>query len=162
MKKLLFIFSLVIIFSCSKRNETEFSQKALEDTFVSIDGEKLAFKDVIEKYKGKKVLIDVWATWCGDCIKGMPKIVELQKDFPDVVFLFLSIDDSLVALQKGIKKYTIKGEHYLMPSGWDGDFGDFLDLSWIPRYLVIDEKGKIAVFNAVKANDERILQTLKL
>ncbi len=162
MKKVLFIFLLIIILSCSKRNETEFSQQALEDTFMSIVGEELTFKEVIEKYKGKKILIDIWATWCGDCIKGMPKIVELQKVFPDAVFLFLSIDDSLEALQKGIKKYTVKGEHYLMPSGWDGDFGEFLGLSWIPRYLVIDEKGKIAVFNAVKANDEKILQALKL
>lgn len=161
MKKVLFIYSLIFFFSCSKRNETEFSQKALEDTFVSMDGVSLTFKDVIKKYKGKKVVIDVWATWCRDCIKGMPRIVQLQNDFPDVVFLFLSIDNSLEVLQKGIKKYNVNGEHYLMPSGWDGEFGEFLDLSWIPRYLVIDELGKIVVFNAVKANDIRILSALE-
>ncbi|CAL2056705.1 TlpA disulfide reductase family protein [Tenacibaculum sp. 190524A05c] len=161
MKKVLFICSLIVFLSCSKRNETEFSQKALEDTFVSMDGVSLTFKDVIKKYKGKKVVIDVWATWCRDCIKGMPKIVQLQNDFPDVVFLFLSIDNSLEVLQKGIKKYNVNGEHYLMPSGWDGEFGEFLDLSWIPRYLVIDEQGKIVVFNAIKANDTRILSALE-
>ncbi|CAL2092583.1 TlpA disulfide reductase family protein [Tenacibaculum sp. 190524A05c] len=161
MKKVLFICSLIFFLSCSKRNETEFSQKALEDTFISMDGVSLTFKDVIKKYKGKKVVIDVWATWCRDCIKGMPKIVQLQNDFPDVVFLFLSIDNSLEVLQKGIKKYNVNGEHYLMPSGWDGEFGEFLDLSWIPRYLVIDEQGEIVVFNAIKANDIRILSALE-
>ncbi|CAM1345604.1 TlpA family protein disulfide reductase [Tenacibaculum amylolyticum] len=154
---LLFIF----LVSCTTRIETQFSEKALNATFISLEGKELPFKDILEKYKGEKILIDVWATWCGDCIKGMPTIVQLQKEYQDVVFLFLSIDSNLVELKTGIEKYRVKGVHYLLPSGWDGSFGDFLDLSWIPRYLVVDKEGKIAVFNAVKANDERIVAALK-
>jgi len=149
------------LLGCKTRIETEFSEKALQEQFISLDNESLPFQDVITQYKGKKILIDVWASWCGDCIKGMPKIVKLQKDHPEVVFLFLSIDNSLEELKDGIQKYNVQGEHFLLPSGWDGDFGNFLDLSWIPRYLVIDESQKIEVFNAVKVDDKRIVKALE-
>ena len=43
-----------------------------------------------------------------------------------------------------------------MQSGWKGSFGEFLGLSWIPRYLVIDEKGKIIVFNETKVTNDLI------
>lgn len=160
MKNYLLILSILLV-SCTTRVETQFSEKALYDTFISLEGEELPFKEILEEYKGKKILIDIWATWCGDCIKGMPTIVQLQEEHKDVVFLFLSIDSNLVELKTGIEKYRVKGAHYLLPSGWNGAFGDFLDLSWIPRYLVVDKDGKIAVFNAVKANDERIVAALK-
>lgn len=159
--KYVIIALFLMLSSCTKKNETHFSSRAYNETFISLEGEKVDFKEIMNQYKGKKVLIDVWATWCSDCIKGMPKVVALQKEFPDTVFLFLSIDESLTELKRGIKKYNVQGEHYLLPSGWDGNFGEFLDLSWIPRYLVIDEKGEILVFNEVKADHENILAALK-
>ncbi len=158
--KYLKILLVILLVGCTAKNETEFSNKALNETFMSLDGVSIKFKEVINKYKGKKVLIDVWASWCGDCIKGMPTVVKMQKEYKDVVFLFLSIDNSLEDLRDGVKKYNVMGEHYLLPSKWDGDFGDFLGLSWIPRYLVVDEKGKISVFNAIKANDKKIVSAL--
>ncbi|MFY7672542.1 TlpA family protein disulfide reductase [Tenacibaculum sp. MEBiC06402] len=157
-----FLLGCVIFFivGCKKRNETEFSQAALNETIISTNGDELKFKNVLQKYKGQKVLIDIWASWCGDCIRGMPKIVELQKRFPNVIYLFVSIDESLKDLMAGIKKYKVQGEHYLLPSKWEGDFSEFLGLSWIPRYLVIDEQGKIVVFDEVDANAEAILNAL--
>ena len=152
---------IFLMISCKKRVETQFSELALKETLVSIKGDTLQFNQVIRKYQGKKILIDVWATWCGDCIKGMPKIVDLQKKYPNVNYLFISIDESLEDLQKGVKKYNVKGEHYLLPSKWEGNFSKFLDLSWIPRYLAIDEQGKILVFNEVDANAKEIQNALK-
>lgn len=161
MKQFLLICSIFLVVGCKKRNETEFSQAVLNETVISTNGDELQFKDVLQKYKGQKILIDVWASWCGDCIKGMPKIVELQKQFPNVVYLFISIDESLEDLIVGVKKYNVNGEHYLLPSKWDGEFSDFLGLSWIPRYLVIDEQGKIIVFDEVDAKASEILNALK-
>ena len=62
--------------------------------------------------------------------------------------------------KKGIEKHQIQGEHFFMQSGWNGDFGDFLNLDWIPRYMVIGAEGEIKLFKAVKANDKRIKQIL--
>lgn len=160
MKKLLLV--LVIAFaSCNAQNSTEFSNEALNDTFVSLDGKELPFKDIISQYKGKKVLIDVWASWCGDCIKGMPKVVDLQNKYKDVVYLFLSLDKSDEDWKLGIKKYNVQGEHYFLTSGWKGAFGKFVNLDWIPRYMVIDENGKIKMFKAVHADDSKVTDALK-
>lgn len=151
----------ILLLGCAKKNEVSFTTKALEDKVISIEGKSLTINEVLQQYKGKKVLIDVWASWCKDCVRGMPNVLALQKEFPEVVFLFISIDKSLQDLKNGIEKYNVKGAHYLLPSGWDGDFGNFLDLSWIPRYLMISEEGDILVFNAVNSKDKRIIAALK-
>lgn len=160
MKKLAWlIFALLI--SCNTQKPTEFSQKALNDTFISLKGKELTFQHVLNKYKNKKVFIDIWASWCADCIKGMPKVVALQKKHKDVVYLFLSLDTTQEEWKKGIKKYNVNGEHYLVTSGWKGDFGNFVNLSWIPRYMVIDENSKITLFKSVHADDDKITEVLK-
>ena len=47
-----------------------------------------------------------------------------------------------------------------MPSGWKGPFSDFIDLDWVPRYMVIDGTGNITLFRAITANDPNIRQHL--
>ena len=44
----------------------------------------------------------------------------------------------------------------------NGDLVEFLDLSWIPRYLVLDEKGKISLFNAIDASDQKIKEAFNI
>ena len=158
MKKMNIIFVLILsFFSCSTEKPTQFSQEALNDTFISLQGESIQFQDILNKHKGETVLIDVWASWCRDCVKGMPKVQEIQKENPDVIFLFLSLDKNINSWKKGIDKHQVKGEHYFMQSGWKGPFGEFLDLDWIPRYLVIDKQGNIKLFKATKAKDKNII-----
>ncbi|ULC58811.1 TlpA family protein disulfide reductase [Flaviramulus sp. BrNp1-15] len=154
------LFILLSFLSCKTETPTQFSEVALADTFTTLDGNSIVFKDIIEAHKGQTILIDVWASWCRDCIEGMPKVKTLQRKYKDVAFVFLSLDKTENAWKKGIKKYDVQGEHFFMQSGWDGAFGKFLDLDWIPRYLVIDKQGNIKLFKAVKANDKRIKQNL--
>ena len=47
-----------------------------------------------------------------------------------------------------------------MQSGWNGDFGDFIDLDWTPRYMIVGKDQNIKLFEAVKANDKRIKELL--
>ncbi len=160
MKKIILIF-IVVFTSCNFERPTEFSQEALNNKMISLNENSSAFKAVIEKFKGKKILIDVWASWCADCIKGLPKVKELQKEFPEVVFLFLSVDKNKTAWKRGITRFKIVGEHYLVEKGFDSEFADCLGLSWIPRYMVVDEVGKISLFKATKATDKDIVAALK-
>ncbi len=155
-------FISFIFASCIFVTPTQFSEKALNDTLFSLKGEKTTFKKIINQYKGKKVLIDVWASWCGDCIGGLPKVKMLQKEFPNVVFLFLSVDEDADRWKNGVERFKIIGEHYNLPKGMkNGDFVNFLGVSWIPRYLVVDEFGGITLFNATKSSDKKIVEALK-
>jgi len=77
------------------------------------------------------------------------------------VFLFLSLDKTTENWKKAIKTFKIKGEHYYIASGWKGDFCSSIDLDWIPRYIVINPEGEIALYKAIKADDSRIESILK-
>jgi len=62
---------------------------------------------------------------------------------------------------KGIEKYDVQGEHYLTSDGMKGVFGKSIDLDWIPRYMVVDKNGKIALYRAIEADDKKIEETLE-
>ena len=163
MKKLLILFCLsIFFFNCEAQPEpTKFSESALNDSFINFEGESKTLKSILDAHKGTTVLIDVWASWCRDCIVGLPNLKTLQKDYQDVVYVFLSMDKTQKSWKNAIKKYGIEGEHYFMPSGWDGPFSDFVDLDWVPRYMIIDAEGNIKLFRAVKASDPKIIEHLK-
>lgn len=161
MKKLFFALLAILLLSCTFKQPTTFSEEALNDIFLNLDKQPVKFKEILNKYKGKKVVITIWASWCGDCREAIPDEKKLQKENTDVIFLHLSLDRDIESWKLGIEKLGLKGEHYFMQSGWKGDFGSFLNLSWIPRYLVLSEKGDIEVFNVVKPNDKLIMESLK-
>jgi thiol-disulfide isomerase/thioredoxin len=161
MKKIYFLF-IILCGSCNFEKPTKFSQLALNDTVYDLSNTAFSIKEVLHQYKGKKVFIDVWASWCADCIRGLPGVQVLQKEHPAVVFLFLSVDKSKNAWTNGIQRFQIKGEHYNLPKGMkSGEFVDFINLGWIPRYMVIDEQGKISLFKATSASDYAIKEVLK-
>jgi len=162
MKKILVLtLFFTTVLSCQSRVETQFSTEALNDEFITLEGTSIAFKSILEKHEGNTVFIDVWASWCKDCLKGLPGVKELQANNPEVDFIYLSLDKSQVAWKKGINRLEIQGEHYFMQSGWKGAMGTFLDLDWIPRYMIIDKQGGIKVFKAIETTDITLLNNLK-
>lgn len=160
MKRLTIIF-LILLSSCTVKNESEFSEAALNDVFITLKGDEITFQEILDKHFEKKIVLNIWASWCGDCIRSLPGIVELKSKYPDIVYINLSLDKSITNWKLGIENLQLKGEQYYMKSGWEGPFGEFLHLSWIPRYLVVDKNKKIIVFNATKSTDELIEKSLK-
>jgi thiol-disulfide isomerase/thioredoxin len=72
------IIALLVGFlaSCSnsKTEKTTFSKEALSETLLATDGSQVAFQDILKKHEGKTMVIEMWASWCKDCVKAMPKI----------------------------------------------------------------------------------------
>ncbi|AUS06096.1 TlpA family protein disulfide reductase [Pseudotamlana carrageenivorans] len=157
MKKIVTLLVVLIsITSCNSQTPTKFSEDALNDVFLSLNREKTVFRDILSAHKGQDIVIDIWASWCSDCIKGMPKVKALQKNHRDVAYVFLSLDRKIEAWKHGIKKYEVEGEHYYLENGKKSPFGDFVNIDWIPRYMVVDANGNIKLFKAVEADDKRI------
>ena len=163
MKKYLSLIVVALFFMNCNAQETpkQFSEKALQDTFVSLKGDDITFQSILNQHKGKTIVVEIWASWCSDCIKGMPKVKDLQAKNDDVVYLFLSLDKSTDSWKRGIKKYDVKGEHYFMQSGWKGDFATFVNLDWIPRYMGVESDGTIKHFKAISADDKQLINALK-
>ena len=110
MKKNLYLILFCISFcSCQAQPEpAQFSAKALNETLLNTEGKEVSLESVLLSNKGKTILIDIWATWCRDCIEGFPKLKALQKDNPKIVYLFLSLDKSQDAWKRGIKNIILK------------------------------------------------------
>ena len=160
MIKRLLILSLLIV-GCTFTTPIEFSKEALNDSFITEDNNSVKLKEILENHKGKKVLINVWASWCRDCIVAIPKMKGLQDNNPNIAYVFISTDRNVHAWKKALKKYKIKGEHYFMSKGMDSEFGGFLNSNWVPRYLVVNENGFVDLFKAKKITDKRIVNALK-
>ena len=93
MKKATYILSVIVLVfvSChaQKAEPTKFSEAALNDQFISYEGgEEITLSNILKQYKGKTIVIDVWASWCGDCLKGLPKVKALQATYSEVEYVF--------------------------------------------------------------------------
>lgn len=142
--------------------KTKFDSVALNQPILDLEGNEISVGNVLKKYEGKVVLLDIWASWCPDCIKGLPKLKEVQKEFPDVIYLFFSLDriGKEDAWKNGIEKYNIQGEHYWFNTEWKNDFTNYIGINWIPRYMLIDREGKIAHYYAIHADDPAMMEVL--
>ena len=138
----------------------QFEDVTLNKQFEDIQGNKITFKDLIAKHKGTPVLIDVWASWCPDCIKGFPELKKVQEKYPNTSYVFLSLDKTKDKWKEAIKKYDLNGNHYYLNEKMKDEFGKSIQLDWIPRYILVDTEGNIALKKAIVANDTLLLKTL--
>lgn len=161
MKKILLLLLIVTSFSCSQAQKKYFSKEALSETLLANDGKQVAFNTILNNHKGKPLVIEIWASWCGDCVKAMPKIKNLQANNPNVDYVFISMDKTADKWKEGITKHELKGEHYMAKDQMKGVFGKAIDLDWIPRYIIIDKTGKIVIYRAIETDFDTINTELK-
>jgi thiol-disulfide isomerase/thioredoxin len=162
MKNILYIVIIGFLFtSCKKEILTTFPPEALQENMRTLDGKNITFEEILAKYKGETIFVDIWASWCGDCLQGIPGVKEIQKNNPQLTYLFLSLDKKESSWKAGIKKHNLVGEHYYVKTGFKGDFGKAIGLNWIPRYMIINPDGSIKLFEAVKTNEEALLAAIK-
>ena len=162
MKKIsLYLLTTLTALSCSNAQNKEFSKESLSKKIISIDNKEIYFSEILKKHNGKVTVIEVWASWCSDCIKAMPKVKEMQTNNPNVDYVFISMDKAFDKWQAGIEKHELKGDHYWVTDGMKGEFGKSIDLDWIPRYIIIDKKGKIVIYRAIETDFDKINEQLK-
>lgn len=164
MKKSILILAIAIAaVSCGNAQKKEFSKEALSGKLTNQEGKEVSLAEVVKKHKGKTVLIEIWASWCSDCVKAMQKVKEIQTSNPDVDYVFISMDKAMDKWQTGVAKHELKGDHYWVNDidGMKGSFGKSIDLDWIPRYIVLDKKGKIKLYRAIETDFDKIKAELK-
>lgn len=164
MRKINILVTILVIFlslSGCAQDPTFFNDVALNDSFEDLNGEEVTFKSILEANEGHTILLDIWASWCKDCVVGMPRVKELQEDFPGMVVVFISLDKDEASWKKGIEKFNIgQGLHFWAKDGWESELFQEIDLDWIPRYMVLDAQGNITLYKAIKASDKAIVKQL--
>lgn len=126
-------------------------QAGLNFSYPNIDGVKTSLGDL----KGKVVVVDIWATWCGPCKKEAPYFHKLESQYKgkDVVFLSISFDENKAAWEKYIKTKKPEGIQLHAPKAFSSDLAKEYKISAIPRFMVFDKEGKVVTINAPRPSD---------
>jgi len=119
---------------------------APEFTYKDINGKMVSLKD----FRGKVVYLDIWASWCGPCLKEIPASKKLEEELKgkDVIFLCVSLDQNEDAWKKIIKEKDIPGIHLISKGDFDAEMAKLYNVKGIPRYFIIGKDGTIVNNNA--------------
>lgn len=103
----------------------------------------------LRSFRGKVVLLDFWATWCGPCIAQMPAVKKLWQEYrsKDMVIIGISLDDDAAAWKRYIEKEGIDWVHTGDGRGWDNAVAQTYRVTSIPRTFLIDKNGTIVGMN---------------
>lgn len=100
-----------------------------------LDGKKVS----LNSYKGKVVLLDFWATWCGPCRMTMPVLDRLQKEYPaDMTVLAINLQEPPDVVRKYVREQGVAARVLLDESG---AVGETYGTGSIPMQVLIDRAG---------------------
>ncbi|RKU12655.1 hypothetical protein C6501_10715 [Candidatus Poribacteria bacterium] len=116
---------------------------------VDIDGNSISLTD----YRGKVVLLDFWAVWCGPCLGEIPNIKEVYEKYHDKGFdvIGVSFDKDEAVVREFIKEKEIPWRQILDSGGFKGVFAEQYGVRGIPAPFLIDRNGKVI---SVKARNQ--------
>lgn len=134
-------------------------EKASDFTYPDTSGKMVSLSD----FKGKVVYLDVWATWCGPCMKEVPHLNKLEKELhgnKGVVFMGVSIDEEKDKQQwLQMVKDRGMGGIQLFASGRSKITNDY-KITKIPRFMIFDKNGNIYTIDAPRPSDPKLKQLL--
>lgn len=134
-------------------------QAAPEITLPNPDGKNVSLSSL----RGKYVLIDFWASWCGPCRQENPNVVRMYNKYKDKGFeIFgVSLDESRDKWLKAIAMDKLTWPHVSDLKGWSSSAAQLYNIQAIPQTLLLDKQGKIIAKNLRgKALEEKLASLL--
>ncbi|HHM21071.1 MAG TPA: TlpA family protein disulfide reductase, partial [Bacteroidetes bacterium] len=144
---------------------------SLPDGIIQLDtdGEINSLKEITDRFKGKVVYMDIWATWCSPCLFEFTQKKPLEKfvEGKDIVLVFISVDNEdrrerwrKIIIDNNLKGYHIMANFSLRDELID-KFGNGRNLA-LPHYVIYDKNGNLRDGNAKQPSHNNVLfQELK-
>ncbi|MDH7464162.1 TlpA disulfide reductase family protein [Chitinophagaceae bacterium 26-R-25] len=134
---------------------------AFSFTYPDQTGKMVSLKD----FRGKVVLLDMWATWCGPCLMEIPSLKRLEKELEgeNIAFVGVSMDE-FSDKQKWLDKIKEKGLEgvQLIAGGMKSKIAADYSVEAIPRFMVFDKNGNVVTTDAPRPSRADALKTLLL
>jgi len=111
----------------------------------ALDGQPLS----VASYKGKVVLVDFWATWCGPCVRELPNVLETYEKYHAKGFeiVGISLDSDKGRLTSFTEKQKMTWRQYFDGKGWGNKLAGKYGVNSIPMTYLLDGEGKILAKN---------------
>jgi thiol-disulfide isomerase/thioredoxin len=160
MKNFIIICCITLLVGCSSstpQNSNSYASNSIQSSSIYID---LNNNEVdLSSFRGKKILINYWATWCGSCIQEMPSLLKAQELLKDENYIFLLVSDESIKKISRFKNRKKFNFTYLKSSVSLGSMGIYS----LPTTYIFNEKGEKVkkMVGAVDWNSNRMIKKLK-
>jgi len=157
------IYSLcyVLLLGCNtgitnNKNVSDLESLQLKTSFVDLYENNLD----LSVYKGKRIVINYWATWCGPCIKEMPTIKRAEEILEDYGYIFLLVSDETISKISKFKNDRNFDFNFLKSI----ESYETLGIYSMPTSYIFDENGKIieTIVGAIEWDSEEMINKLKI
>jgi thiol-disulfide isomerase/thioredoxin len=132
--------------------------KPLDLKYTALDGREVD----ISKLKGKVVLVDFWATWCGPCMAELPNVKAAYAELHEKGFeiLGISFDQDKDKLTSTLASKGMTWAQYFDGEGWGNKFGKQWGIQSIPTMWLVNKKGVLCDVNGRENLKEKVVKLL--
>ncbi len=132
------IASALLLTGCARPSETgtvEIGRPAPPFKLPDLNGREIS----LSQFKGKVVMLDFWATWCGPCRMTMPLLEKLQKEYPsNMVLLAINLQETPGAVREYMREQNVNSQVLLDEQG---SVGEAYGSAQIPMQVLVDKAG---------------------
>ncbi|MCS3798921.1 thiol-disulfide isomerase/thioredoxin [Chitinophagaceae bacterium OAS944] len=113
-------------------------------------------------FKGKYLVIDMWASWCGPCIKTIPAWNKLIPQYnPKLIqFITVSMDTEVDAWKRSIAQHKPGGSAFIEPRAFNSLFAVYCKALWVSHYVIADPTGHILNYDAPHPDNPKFKQII--